>query len=188
LDQAQAYFEQSLALRRDLGEKSLVAGCLNNLGSLASDRGDYDAAWLRHQESLALRRELGDQSRIAQSLQNLGEVALRRGQYEQATLLYRESLVIFRDLGERLLVGRNLDALARVADGTGSPERAARLLGAAAALRERVRASLQLSDKSIYEQSVAAVRDRLGTAAFQAAWAAGAALPLDAAIDEALDC
>jgi DNA-binding NarL/FixJ family response regulator len=70
--------------------------------------------------------------------------------------------------------------------GRGQAERAARLYGAAAALRERVDALVAQWERPAHERRLAAVRATLGPAAFDAAWAAGAALPLPAAIAEAL--
>jgi hypothetical protein len=43
-----------------------------------------------------------------------------------------------------------------------------------------------LTDRTTIQASVDAVRARLGEAEFQAAWSAGAAQPLDGAIDAAL--
>ena len=67
-----------------------------------------------------------------------------------------------------------------------SAERAARLYGAAAALRERLGAAVVPWERPAHERDLAAVRAALGPAAFAAAWAAGAALPLEAAVAEAL--
>jgi hypothetical protein len=78
-----------------------------------------------------------------------------------------------------------LDLGKLAADGTRS-EVAARLLGAAEALRAVGGLVLEPKERSKYERSVARVQADLGAEAFAAAWAAGRALPLEQAISEAL--
>jgi DNA-binding CsgD family transcriptional regulator len=63
---------------------------------------------------------------------------------------------------------------------------AARLLGAAQALGESVGADLALVGRVTYAAFLATVQERLREAPFAAAWAAGRALSLDCAVDEAL--
>jgi hypothetical protein len=65
-------------------------------------------------------------------------------------------------------------------------ERAARLCGAAAALREAIGAPLSAAERTDFDRTVAAVRAALGEEAFAAVWACGQALPLEQAIAEAL--
>jgi hypothetical protein len=68
----------------------------------------------------------------------------------------------------------------------GQGERAARLLGAAAALRETIGAPLPLPERADVEQAVAGARAALGEAEWTAAFAAGRMLSLEQAIAEAL--
>ena len=68
----------------------------------------------------------------------------------------------------------------------GQAERAARLFGAAAALRAAHGIVLRPCDHALHERTLAAARGLLGGEAFAAAWAAGQALSQDGAIAEAL--
>jgi len=56
-------------------------------------------------------------------------------------------------------------------------ERAARLLGAAAALREAIGAPLSPGERVRYDRDMSTVRAGLGEATFAAAWATGKAMP-----------
>src|SRR5262249_17922658 len=67
----------------------------------------------------------------------------------------------------------------------GQPEPAARLLGAAAALRARFDAPLPRAAQPVEEQWVAAGGAAVGVPAFAGAWAAGAGLSPEAAVAEA---
>jgi predicted ATPase/DNA-binding winged helix-turn-helix (wHTH) protein len=112
---ARALEEESLAIRRELGDRSGIAGSLGNLGNVASGQGDYPAARTLYEESLAIRRELGDPSGIANSLGNLGNVALYQGDYPAARALDEESLAIRRELGDRFGIAVSLSNLGQVA-------------------------------------------------------------------------
>jgi hypothetical protein len=64
---------------------------------------------------------------------------------------------------------------------------AARLFGAAAALREAISAPRPPAFRSYYERDLTAVRDRLGQEAFETAWAEGQGMTPEQAIEYALE-
>jgi hypothetical protein len=68
----------------------------------------------------------------------------------------------------------------------GQPARAARLGGAAEALREALGVSLQAEQHLGHERAVQAMRAALGDGAFDAAWSEGRTLSLDDATSLAL--
>jgi hypothetical protein len=73
-----------------------------------------------------------------------------------------------------------------VAGAQGLPARAARLYGAAEALREAIPAPLPPADPADHERQAAATRDTLGKKAFAAAWAAGRQMTMEQAVAYAL--
>jgi DNA-binding CsgD family transcriptional regulator len=75
-----------------------------------------------------------------------------------------------------------LECLATLADEAGSHREAARLFGAAAAIRERMGAVRFKVWHAGYEASVAVLRDVMGDEGFESAWAEGAALSTEEAI------
>jgi hypothetical protein len=92
-----------------------------------------------------------------------------------------------RELGRWLEIAESLEGLARLAGDGGRMERAARLLGAAEAIRDALGAPLPPVRRAEYEQCVAEARAALGEEALAAAWAQGKALSVDQAIADALD-
>jgi tetratricopeptide (TPR) repeat protein len=111
---AHALYEQSLTMRRELGDRRGVGAVLNNQGLLAYEQGDYAAARVLHEESLAIDRELGDRWGVAISLVHLGGLAMMQGDYPSARAMNEESLAIFRELGDRGHIAnalRNLGSL-----------------------------------------------------------------------------
>jgi non-specific serine/threonine protein kinase len=97
---ATSLLEESLALRRALGDTQGGAEVLNILGTIARDQGDDERATALLGECLEILRALGDDPGVATSLSNLGEVARYRGDLDRATALHDESLSLFRDLGD----------------------------------------------------------------------------------------
>jgi hypothetical protein len=63
---------------------------------------------------------------------------------------------------------------------------AARLFGAAEALRAAIGSPIPPIERAEYERAVAASRTALGEAAFAAAWAEGRAMTLERAVEFAL--
>ncbi|HWE62139.1 MAG TPA: tetratricopeptide repeat protein [Chloroflexota bacterium] len=186
---ATALHEQSLAIVRELGHTRDIAFALAGLGHVACAEGNHDRATELFEQSLAVLRPLGDTIRMAHILTALGRARHTQGDDGQATSLHRESLALFRTVGSTLGLAESLEGLAAVAGAVHTQEqaeRAARLLATAAALREAIGSPLAPADRSRYERDLAGVRATLGDDAFAAAWAAGAALPLDYAIDEAM--
>jgi predicted ATPase/DNA-binding SARP family transcriptional activator/Tfp pilus assembly protein PilF len=112
---AHSQYEESLAIRRELGDRKGIAGSVNNLGLIAKEQGDYALARSRYEESLAIQRELGERSGIANSLTNLGNVAKEQGDYVSARSLHEESLAIQGELGNRLGIAASLGNLGNVA-------------------------------------------------------------------------
>ena len=118
---AHAAYEQSLAMRREMGDRRGVGAVLNNQGLLAYEQGDYAAARVLHEESLAVDRELGDRWGVAVSLAHLGGLAMMQGDYRSARAANEESLAIFRELGDRGHVANALRNLASLYIQEGDP-------------------------------------------------------------------
>ncbi len=81
----------------------IYAGCLNSLGNLYSDMGDYKSAESLYLKSLEIRKKaLGEMHpEYAGSLNNLGILYSDMGNYESAEPLYKKSLEIYKKaLGE----------------------------------------------------------------------------------------
>ncbi|HYF65345.1 MAG TPA: tetratricopeptide repeat protein, partial [Herpetosiphonaceae bacterium] len=190
---AETHFSASLALRREIGDKLGITNCLNNLGVVAYEQGNDQAADALYEESLALRREIGNKRGIAISLNNLGYVALRQGQVRRAAGLLRESLAIHHDLGNQQGLAESLAGLASaLAAEDGSAARlalVARICAAIHWLLETTHSVLEPTERTVYDQTLAAATAGLPEPAFAAAWQEGLLMPVDAvmrAIEAAL--
>jgi predicted ATPase len=183
-DRAEALYQEALALARTLGDETGITRALINLGTLAYDRGDVAAATPFFVESLALARRRGDQDSIATALVNLCWSSVLAG--NAAGLEYGvEALAQFREM-------QNLYGLAYALEGVAGActahdaGMAARLFGAATALRRTIQAPLSPLNQGYADRMIAPARQALGQAAFDRLFAEGAAHPLDAMLDLAL--
>ncbi|MEM7353357.1 MAG: CHAT domain-containing tetratricopeptide repeat protein [Acidobacteriota bacterium] len=95
-ESAAAAFRETLERRQARSPTSLAtAKSLNDLGSLAMNRGDLKTAESYFRRALTLRERLAPLGLdTAKSLNNLGNVALFRGELDSAESLYRRSLAI----------------------------------------------------------------------------------------------
>jgi predicted ATPase/DNA-binding SARP family transcriptional activator len=186
LAKAQAYGEEGLVLARAVKDRGYMAQALNNLGELARCQGDYDRAEACYRESLALFRSQGASVDAPRLIHNLGYVALQRGDRAQARALFVESLAAFRENRSRRGVAECLAGFAAVALSDQDATRAARLWGAAEALRESAGVALWAADRIEYERRLDILHDTLNEPALAATWAAGRALTPEQAIAEAL--
>lgn len=100
-ERGERYFQDSLRIARNIGDKRGTAWALNGLGVLAHWRQHHMEAIEYYEESLQLAREIGDQIRIAGALNNLGLVKKELGEYDEARHRFEESLEIFRAIGNR---------------------------------------------------------------------------------------
>jgi hypothetical protein len=139
------------------------------------------------EQSLAMYRALGDGHGAAGSLNGLAMVAMRQGDGTVARALLEESLDIYRELADRWGVAISLEGFARLATAGDQPARGAALWAAADALRQALGTPRPPRDQADSVSSIGALRAALGEEAFAAAWAEGRTLPLEAAIQLALD-
>ncbi|MDQ2808275.1 MAG: tetratricopeptide repeat protein [Chloroflexota bacterium] len=179
---ARALFEESLRLNIAIGDSDTTAWLLNSLGEVARYTGDYPQAAVFYDQALVLHEQLGNGYGITATLHNLGCVAAHNGDSAEATRLFRAALRLAGETGRRVAVVWCLIGLGGVAGATGRPARAATLFAAAITLLAAIGTTLDPADQAPYERNRHAAEAALSPAAWAATWAAGATLPLDAAI------
>jgi predicted ATPase/DNA-binding NarL/FixJ family response regulator len=123
---------------REGGSVQGVAWAWHDLGLLARDHGDLGSAAELLRASLRDFRQLDYTWAVAWSAWGLGTTLSAQGRLEEAGPLLAEALGIYTDLNDPRGVAQCLEALAHAASERAHYESAARLIGAAAALRERV--------------------------------------------------
>jgi hypothetical protein len=186
LKQALALGEQAVARLREAGHAGWLATLLVDMGTMAWLNGDCERGEGWSAEGVALNRALGNRWIIANHLSDLGLVAQGRGDLVETGRHYAESTCLFRDVGDTWYIASPLAGLAAIAVAHGQPEVAARLLGAAAALRESSGSAAWATEQERDEHTVSAVRVTLGEESYASAFAEGRKLPLEQAMAEAI--
>jgi tetratricopeptide (TPR) repeat protein len=98
-EQALKFYEESLILQRESGNKSDIANTLYNLGLLAYYQRDYEQALKFYEESLTLHRESGDKLNIAYCIEGFAGIAIIKNHPNQAALLLGATETTFQSLG-----------------------------------------------------------------------------------------
>jgi non-specific serine/threonine protein kinase len=185
--QAAVLLEESLRLARQTRNGNEIGFALWHLGLVSMARGDYEQATPLLEESLAQYKEIKNYSGITYLLGDLGIAAIRKGDTQQATSCYKEALTMYWELGYERDTAVGLEQLAHAAVVCKQPERAARLLGAAEALRESSGEALYPYQRPEYESCLEALRPQLDEATLAALWAAGRAMTVKQAVAYALE-
>ena len=178
--------EDSFEQQQSAGNRIGMGAAADLLGVIHFAQRDIAEAERHFTVALDLRRQLGAQSGLAPVLQQLAVVMGLRGDAKAAAAMLGDSLVLGResnnpwDMAIGLLCVGALAASARLLD------QGVRLFGAGQALMAARDVETPAAFRAVYERSVAVAQRALGAEGYAAAFAAGAALPLDSAIDEAL--
>jgi predicted ATPase/class 3 adenylate cyclase/DNA-binding CsgD family transcriptional regulator len=178
-----------LATARDVSETAVLhisvqpetaANFVSQAAQAALACGDLDAARRWSDEAVS-----GTASRPYQAMEALAtraRIAIAQGDHDQAERDAHEALRRGASVRAYLGVPDILECLAGLAGEVGSHPEAARLFGAAEAMRDRMGAVRFKIYECDYEASLTALRNAMGDDDFQAAWAEGRGLSSDEAI------
>jgi predicted ATPase/class 3 adenylate cyclase len=187
-ERAKELREEGIGLARELGYVTTLARHLFSLGYTLILEGDYERGAALNEEAATLFREHEHKGGgLEYLLDNLGWAALYRGDPEQAKAAYEEGLALCKELGEKVAASAYLEGLACVAGSEGEAERAARLFGAAEALREAVGWQLMPEEDALKEPYLGSARSQLDEASWEAAWAEGRGMTFNEAVSYALE-
>jgi predicted ATPase len=107
-DAARTLAAESVALWRQLGHSSHLAGALSILADLALRQGELAEARSLYEQSLTLRQTHGSPSEVASSLLSLGHIARFLGDYSRARSLYEESLALGGEANNQQVIAYSL--------------------------------------------------------------------------------
>lgn len=158
---------------------------LGFIGVGAAGLGDYGRAEAALEEALRLARERRHPRAIADMARHLGTMHLALGQRGRAAALFGESLTLYLGQGDHWHASEAVELIGAVACQECAWVQAARLLGAAEAMRDALGVVLnpRLAD---HQRDVATVRAHLSAEDFAANWASGRDLSLEQGTAEAL--
>jgi ATP/maltotriose-dependent transcriptional regulator MalT len=176
-------------MTRDSGDPDTLHSIAHldaNLGDVAIREGDPDTAETHLRSAMKIFAERGDGWGTAVCQRELARVAILRGELDEARALLADALSFFRRWEDRDWLAGCLEVLAELTVHRREPVRAARLAGAAAALRQTADVPLRPSDVPRLERALFPARAALGPDGWARAEAEGRAMTMDQAADHAL--
>ncbi|MBA2469865.1 MAG: response regulator transcription factor [Chloroflexia bacterium] len=186
LELAARMAEEALRIYRELGDRRHASQAQYFVGICARVTGDLAAAAAHLNPALQTARATGDRQVELRSLVELANLAVAGSDVGTASAWMTQ---VFEDLrlsdspGEAALC---LDVLARIALQSGQSGQAARFLGAADGIFDRLNTPrLWKHDVDAYRETAAALRGALGIGEFERLTGDGRALTVDEAVAEA---
>jgi len=136
-NQARADFAEALEVARAVGDPLVLGYVQTHYGARLCLDGDLDQARVLHEEALTIARSIGDENLRAEAHYVLAIDAMAGGDTQSATPQLAAAILHYRNIDHLEGLTRCVGALSELALQCGDPHLAARLIGTAAAVRDR---------------------------------------------------
>ncbi len=110
-DKALHYYQQSLQIQQDIGDKAGEGATLNNISQVYHTRGDFDTALQYLQQSLQIRQDIGDVAGLCTTLFNMGHIHWENEEEQDAVSAW---LTVYQ-LAKKMNLAQALEALENLA-------------------------------------------------------------------------
>lgn len=181
---ARTYFLEALQIFEELGLSVNTGIVLANLGEISSQVGDFETAIAYASQSLAVFERLRNPCAQAWQLIGIAHYRIERQEWERATSALRSAQTILQEHPHREYAAMLLEVGLYLAGDLERDELTARIAGYLHAYRDREAVPRLPSAQRHYDGRVQRSRRRLGTHAFEAAYASGATWAPDALMAE----
>lgn len=185
VEKATALLNEAMAISIEFGDRWNQSIARMGLGIVARANGQYDHAVSLFSQTLLEFHELGEKRIAVQTSVQLAIAKLAQGNHVGAAQHLRESLSAAGEANTRIFVPWVVELSAFLLATHGKALTAARLLGAAQALRAELNMPNWPVKPTEYESNLATVHAQLDAASFHAAWEEGRAMTTDQAVAEA---
>ncbi len=184
--QAITYYQEEMAIYRELGNVAELAHAQHRMGNLHYGQGEYESARQAYVEALEFFRSLQSEAGFAYVRMNLGSTLFHLGDVAAARELYREALPLYLKAQNEEGIVWALERIGVVEAMQGDARKAVRVLGAASMMRERLGIPLAPLDQKDWEKALDELRATLKEAAFAEEFEVGHVLSSEQAIRFAL--
>jgi hypothetical protein len=114
--------------------------------------------------------------------------ALREhGEYDKALIYYRRTIRLWQNWGHRAAIAHQLECFGFIAQALEDVPRAARLFGAAEAIRESINSLRTPFEQKEFEEAKSKLQKRMNEAEFIKVWDEGRSITMERAIEFALE-
>ncbi len=181
-------YEEALGFNRQAGQHpGPIASSLYNLGLCAQALGEYERAEAALREALEIAIRSGHAVLIESSAVSLANVTLARGDLARSRSLLRQAIAVVPGLGNPEWTASALNLSAAISSAGDDHARAARLWGAADALREQTESLEDVVDRGVRARFEPGARSALGSSDFEAAYLDGRRLQVEHALQLAIE-
>ena len=187
IESAQKMLDRATILYRQLNIKSGMSGILQCYGRIAAIKGDYEQAYTYLQEDAAIAEEYGYRINYLFTRSHLGYLALYQGNLSEAHEIFSDAVISFFNDKNEIGVVFNLEGMAGLDHAIGKPETAAKLIGWADAVREKIHDTRPLIEQADVDKIITACIIKMGEAAFSEAYDEGQKMSMDQAVALALN-
>ncbi|OGO29818.1 MAG: hypothetical protein A2Z16_13030 [Chloroflexi bacterium RBG_16_54_18] len=136
LDKAQSHLQKAMDLANQLGNPWIQGQTFMLQGRFLTQKGELNQAQASFGQAALLFGDLNDRTFIMVCKSEISHLLRRQGNYESALPIYKETIGFYQENGNLAAVAHQLECFAYLAIQSEQPERAAKLLGAARALRD----------------------------------------------------
>ncbi|MBA2381451.1 MAG: tetratricopeptide repeat protein, partial [Chloroflexi bacterium] len=164
------------------GNPHVIALTSLSRGTLLARSGQYEEARILLHEAVERFAEVGDERLAEAARSELAHLVRRSGALDEALALYRVSIGGWVRSGNRGAVAHQLESIAFALVARGAVDRAARLLGAASALRETVNSPMTAVEQDEHDEWLGRLRGAAGAASLEDAMATGRRLSMTEAV------
>jgi predicted ATPase/DNA-binding CsgD family transcriptional regulator len=185
LELAAAALGEAEEIYMQLGDSHAHSHVVSKLGAVRRDQGDLVGGQRLIEQSLAESRAINCLGGACEALYFLAALTRLRSDHVGATRQAVECLQLAQRVTEAHMMVNSVELLGSLACAQGLSERAAKLLSAAAALRQNTGVPIPPILRPMYERDRATARGAMGANRFAAAWAAGAAMTVDQLVEYA---
>jgi predicted ATPase/class 3 adenylate cyclase len=169
------------------GSIRMQSGFLNmGMGIGARAQGRYEVAQHHFEEGLRIFKHIGHKGMIAALNSEIAHTQRALGNFAEAKQTYVVTIKVYQDYGNRPAVAHQLECFAMIAVVEEEPQRAAKLFGAAEAIREATGHKPTDEEQAEEAQFIIRLRSMLSEAEFNTLWAEGKSMTMEQAIQLAL--
>jgi tetratricopeptide (TPR) repeat protein len=186
-DGAEAILREALATAEEAGDRALTAELWSNIAFLEVLRDNPAGAIELRRRAIEILREEGAVWQAGQYLGGLAMITRMAGDIETARGHLREAIEIHAQDRDNLSISMSLTSLALIANDEGHHERAARLVGAAARMRDELGGGVPPEFAGRWGDPDKDARRALGEDAYRRARAEGYAMHSEEAVAYALE-
>ncbi len=166
---------------------SLHSGFTNmGLGWGARLQGRFDLAQRYFEEGLKIFKQFRHKGMIAGLASEIAHTQRALGNFTDAKKTYQNTIKVFQNYGNRPAVAHQLECFAMIAIVEEEPQRAAKLFGAAEAIREVMEHKPTDEEQAEEDQFINRLRSMLTETEFHALWTEGKSMTMEQAIQLAL--